>query len=356
MSAAWETCCGITRRIFVGDFMTELIEQVAFGKVSPEDWPCPFDHDSDIDKPPEVQNDFIGIGKILGNKMVGQQGTHMPSHPYFSSQQKQPPKINPKDQLAHNAYCLKKPINIDIGTAQPNSYPVTCAAHHLIPAQASLKRAKMLLNFMVWKSQPEKVKGGDPVKGQVYADVGYDVNGSQNGMYLPGTYAVYGLWQKSTSVMDDENWEPLDDHDEEDVTVSTAIGIPSLTGRLHQINDNNRKWQYVKQAIDVCEGQYHDAHGDYSTFVICVLQKIGTQYFLRKREIDAKRGCEKCQERFEKLKKKSEDIGIPTPFALVDRLNGVSERLSKYLNGKTWTLKIYTSRWGLAYMYNIKRK
>jgi hypothetical protein len=343
--------------------MTELIEGVSVGLVSETTTDCPFDHDSNIENPPYVENYFIGIGKTLGNKMAAQVGTHTSSHPLFQSQPKQPQKINPNDKLTHEAHRLKKPISIDSGMAVPNLYPVTCAAHHLIPAQASLKRAKTLLNFMVCKEKPEDVKGGGKVKGQVYSDVGYDVNGSQNGMYLPGTYAVYGLWQRSTSVMDDEDWEPSDNHDEEDVSGPVAVvsgpvagGTPELSGRLHEINSNNKKWQYVKQAMSICEGQYHDAHGDYSTFVISVLQKIGGQYFLHMREINSQRGCKPCQKRVEKFKQHLDKIGFPTPFALVERLNGVSERLSKYLNGKQWKLNIYTSRWGLAYMYYLKSK
>lgn len=336
--------------------MTELVEGVAVGLISGEDVECPFDHNSDPLNPPVVENDFVGIGKTLGAKMAGQQGTHTPSHPGAQSKPKEDKRVNPKDQPEHPAFFSKKPITIENGDQPPHAYPVVCAAHHIIPAQASLKRAKALLRFMVWKSKSEKVKGGT-VDGEVYADVGYDVNGSQNGIYLPGTYAVYGSWVKDTSVLDDESWEPSATNDDEEDELGVAANpSPSLTGRLHEISSTNRKWRYVQQAVSVCKGQYHDAHGDYSTFVITQLQKIGTQYFIRKREIDANRGCPKCQKRFDEIKKSEKDAGIPTPFALVDRLNGVSARLAGYLNGKTWTLKIYTSRWGLAYMNSLKSK
>ncbi|KYF83271.1 hypothetical protein BE17_17235 [Sorangium cellulosum] len=55
---------------------------------------------------------------------------------------------------------------------------ITPAAHHLIPGNASLKKATKLLKFM---------KKGDTVDG----DVGYDVNDRKNGVWLP-TYPASG--------------------------------------------------------------------------------------------------------------------------------------------------------------------
>lgn len=61
--------------------------------------------------------------------------------------------------------------------------------------------------------------------------------------------------------------------------------------------------------------------------------------------------CGKCKEKKDKIAK----LGVPTPFGLVTRLNGVAGRMAGFLNGTTWRPNIYTSKWGRAYMKTLKK-
>jgi hypothetical protein len=339
--------------------VTQIGEAVDVGFLSASDGECPFDHDSA--EPPNVKNDFIGDAPALERNAENQVGTHL----YDKRKPEKPPDklICPNYDPKHVFFDDRKeddyPVVIpweDEKTKENgfHRYPVTCAPHHLIPAQESLKRAETLLKYMIKKGAPEKVNDGTR-KGICYADVGYDVNGSQNCMFLPGSYGVSsigtGQWTSAPSALGDPGFEEDGHNDKENVAKPKKCSSPKLTGDRHQVHPDNRKWLYVKQAVKLAPGQFHDRHPDYSDVVLTVLEKIGEEYDQRYRDIFQKDvGCPKCKERFKKM----EEAGVPTPFALVDRLNGVSARFAGYLNGGTWNIKLYTSKWGLAYMRAIK--
>jgi hypothetical protein len=347
--------------------MTEVTEKVAFGEVLGEDVKCPFDHTNK--EPPTVENNFKGEASELDQNMANQKSTCL----YLKAT---PKKVtNPNDRPRHKFWDGKDekdwPVSIPwkdekTGKSGVHKYPVTCAAHHLIPAQASLKPAKMLHPFMIWKEETEPVKVWNkkgetkekPLpKGVVYADVGYDVNGSENGIFLPGNYGVSKtgmpsnpLWTSAPSVLPGDD-EDDDDDDNMYVKKPRTCSSPKLTGDRHQISNQNRKWQYVKQAVEI-GGQFHDSHVDYNLFVLEILQKIGSEYNERLEKNKSKQpDCPECQKRL----KEFENQGVPTPFALVNRLNGVSNRLAGFLKGKRWCERICTSKWGVAYIRE-KRK
>lgn len=146
MYAGWVICCGITRRIFAGSVMTEIIEQVAFGTVSSEDWSCPFDHDSPPKRDDSIDNELIGIGTILGENM--ETGKSTLQYPGASKTDKVP-------------YPDKGKYPIEIGDW---CYAAVCAAHHLIPAQASLREASVLLDYMVSKHVAQDLKKRAPIR------------------------------------------------------------------------------------------------------------------------------------------------------------------------------------------------
>ena len=109
-------------------------------------------------------------------------------------------------------------------------------------------------------------------------------------------------------------------------------------------------------------GQFHDSHGDYSRFVLSVLQKIGGQYYLKMVNVAEDVGCPKCRKQREDFNKarNGEDPGLPTPFALLGRLNGVSARMASHLRvtarlrGKGLAMNIFTSRWVLAHILSVR--
>lgn len=344
--------------------MTQLGEPVKVGDVDAAELECPFDHESP--EPPEVENSLVGSGTKLRDRMKAGRSTHTYAALYSVETD---PVLNPKDISGHALHQKDgvRPTPVVIPIAVPSEaknkkreevivyqpYPVTCAAHHCIPAQESLKRSN-LLDFMISKVDADNLKnGGDTFQqtGKVWCDIGYDVNGTENGVFLPGNYAVgggrggLGVWEEADNSDEDEEDDFLGEEPVRD-------GLPqdrALTGALYEISNQNRKWRYVKEAMAVAGGQFHDRHEDYSDFVLEVLEKIHTNYsaMLKKNVIEEK--CGKCK----KKRGKYEEIGYPAPHKLAARLNGVSSRLRQMLAGKSWPANVYTSGWVKAYLERL---
>jgi hypothetical protein len=330
--------------------MTQVGETISVGVIDEDESECPFDHEAP--KPPTVENKLVGNGTTLASRMKSGSSTHL----YEPLRQPQDPILNPRDILTpkkHPFYQKANVVEIEVidystGEVHTHQYPVTCAAHHLVPAQESLKESP-LLAYMVKLGDTEKLKDLDFSDGIVFADVGYDVNGSENGVFLPGSYSVgggrggLGIWTENDDKPD------LEDEDATDVPDPASN---ELTGKLNEIDDNNRKWQYVSQAVALTPGQFHDRHQDYSDFIALALEKIFNNYEALRQFYIEEQNCKICKDRVKKFK----DDGIPTPFGLVARLNSISERMSGHLNGATWTRNIYTSKWGQAFMKYVLAK
>ncbi len=63
--------------------------------------------------------------------------------------------------------------------------------------------------------------------------------------------------------------------------------------------------------------------------------------------------CPKCEEK----RKKIDEAGLPTPYALVKRLGLLSNKLSGYLTAVegNWKPNIYTSKWMQSYMKEVSK-
>ena len=309
--------------------MTNLLDGLGPGFIEEKSFECPLDHS--ITKI-SSKNQFKGDGGTLGDNMKSGTSTIL----YEPNKSGKTPKV-PYPALKG---VEDWPIEID-----EHYYPVTCAAHHLIPAQAALKKATSLHVWMVYKHEPEPLggSGGSSAKGQVWADVGYDVNGVENGVWLPGNYAVGGGkggtrdWTSAASAFPDNEGSSTPPTPEKPAHKASR----KLTGLRHTFDDDdNRKTQYVLQATQLYGAQFHDSHEDYSRFVTDLLQKLGSLY--KDRRVKQRYSCSKCEDRFKKI----DDEGMPTPFALAHKLNGVSLRLKGYLVGKRGHATVYTSTWG----------
>lgn len=177
--------------------------------------------------------------------------------------------------------------------------PVHTAAHHLIPGNASLKKSKI----MSYLHQ----------EGTATGNIGYDINNYQNGSWLPGNYALRG---------------------EDDLPAWGPQGV-GFTTKYSQPPD-----VYAFAAIAKLRRQFHDAHVDYSKFVIKVLNLLA------------------------KKLKKTEDLWCPLANnqpkdpqerqlkMLVARLNTVSLRMKTMLEspGPNWKTNVYTSRFSQKFI------
>ena len=146
---------------------------------------------------------------------------------------------------------------------------VLSAAHHLIPGNASLKKAsdQGLKHFM-----------RKNLKFNHKSDIGYNVNHRSNGVWLPGNYGV----RKGRDGYK-QNWGKIDNDD--------------------------FKNEYAARAMKMASGQFHDAHPDYSTNVLDSLK------VLKSKMKDPKTKCPICDDDLKAT--------VP-PYGLVGRLDFMS--------------------------------
>jgi hypothetical protein len=330
--------------------MTQFGEPIKVGLVTIGDEPpCPFDHDG----PPKrnKKNILIGKGSKLASKMKQGKKTDLYDKGKTSSVEN-PRYINEhsfyspgslKDEQKSKKKKENWPVTVKLENNEEEKLPVRCAAHHIIPAQESLKLSK-LREFMVKKNSPEKLKDETFSEGKVWCDVGYDVNGAENGVFLPGSYAVGGGRGGL------KKWDTTDDSDEDDEDNDSDNVDPEkfLTGSPSDITEDTPKWQYIRQAMLKCPGQFHDRHEMYSKFILKKLDALALLYKSRyeKYEQTSDSPCEKCNEK----KKRWKDDGYPTPTNLITKLNSISNQVCGFINGTKWAQNIYTSKWVLAYM------
>ena len=183
-------------------------------------------------------------------------------------------------------YEIECPLDNDI------KVPITVAAHHCIPGNASLKKATDLHDFM---------REGGPFS--LLEDIGYDVNHENNGVWLSGNYAVRG-------------------------------------GKLHYTKnwggyDSKFKNAYAKNAMDKSHRQFHDAHSKYNGKVLKTLESLAEKLG------DPEDKCPICDKKLDATR---------PPYGLVNRLDRVSSehrRMISNMNSpnikKTVTAGYYTS-------------
>ena len=162
----------------------------------------------------------------------------------------------------------------DVGVEGDDSrtWPYIEAAHHLVPGNESLKRSTVYNHYMAKKGKGSKVT----------VNIGYDVNGSHNGFWLPGNYAIRPARVKK---------------------------------RWSGVMAKNPDWcyQYMLAVADRTRRQFHDRHKDYSAEVRQFLDKI-LQAFATHR----KKKCEVCGDPKKKL---------PPPYIIKKRVYNLSKFL-----------------------------
>lgn len=333
----------------------EIGEGVKIESLLDLDADCPFEHELKI--PPEIKNNLEGKGSYLATNMNNGSSTKLYKD-YAPKKEKDKVKWGklPQKDPNHDFYkghpnkgrCLM----VEFKDVSSKEYPVSCSAHHLIPSQESLKGHE-LLEYMCKEGTSGKHNHGFS-DGAIWSDVGYETNGSENGVYLPGSYAVGGgtgglrVWYSADDKDDDE-------HDtgyiEVDKLPATEYNDFLLYGERGNISTDNACWHYAMQAMLKSPGQFHDRHADYSKQIVKkALKNIYTRY--KQTDILANpESCPKC----EKRRKKIEDEGIPAPYSVVKRLEYLSKQLRKYLTAKpgSWKENIYTSEWCNQYMQAV---
>lgn len=172
--------------------------------------------------------------------------------------------------------------SIDNPLKPGHSTKIVPAAHHCIPGEASLAKASTLHVFMR--------KGGQY---NLESDIGYNVNSRENGVWLPGNYAV----REDNDEFDRKTW---------------TLHAPAF------------QKAYVRSAMQTASGKmFHDAHRKYNGKVLGTLNGIASK--LCKPD---KKKCPICNQPLHK--------GMTRPpFGLVKRLDFVSNEHRKMLLSPT---------------------
>lgn len=315
--------------------MTQLGEMVAIGILQESDLECPFHEDEhDCSKP--GKNELEGDATVLGENLDSgkKEKSTVVRSDAPDADYKSPSKEADPDAESEES----REVSIVKGN-EDCVYPVAFSAHHLIPAKESLKRASGLHKF-IQKS-----------KGKICCDLGYDVNGNENGVWLPGLHAVnskgLNLWGSApTSLPDKEELgrkvvKRLDrDDGKTKWTYSPLSGPTPGKGGAAAFAPTNMKWMYVQKAMSFLGArQFHDRHVNYSKLVEDHLSAVGKrlELFYGLQKDPAIAGCAKCRDR----KKKP----APPPIGLLGLLNSTSRWYRGKVKGKTQDDEYYTSSW-----------
>lgn len=154
---------------------------------------------------------------------------------------------------------------------------VVPGAHHCIPGKAAFKKVVDLgLKNYIRKGGNFKLSG----------DIGYSINHSNNGVWLPGNYGVRknkGHYKKT--------WGSY---------------------------DKSFKQEYSRRAIKTTNRQFHDAHGDYNKLVRKTLENIMNKLG------EPEQNCPICNKPYDKTR---------PPYGLVGRLDWASSHYKRVLQG-----------------------
>lgn len=266
---------------------------------------CPFSHDKKKIKP--INNVLIGEGGKLGARMNSGERTILRSGDEWGEN-----SGNADTEMEY----IEEPIEVE-----GDMYPLTLAAHHLIPAQESLK-GNQILRYI------------DKDQGKLEENLGYDVNGVENGVWLPGPYAI-------------DDWGDMT-LEEEDLpgNAKRKKAIEKREKALPQkVAGHKFQGNYAFAAQELCGRQFHDRHAGYSKFVSKQLSKVFLRY-----HFSETRRCEECKNR-------GGDKLTPS-VSMASRLNSISQRLRTYLVGPphSWKSPLFTSAWSEFFMVFSVRK
>jgi hypothetical protein len=276
--------------------MAEIGEMVAVTEVDTDETECPFNHD----KPGTVKNDLGTDPGKLGRRMTSGSSTQMWDDASGKVTKKKMPAAPQSKTDA-----IPEPHEADVALdhlGNSKRFPFSVAAHHLIPGDASLPESN-LINY---------VKGGNTIS----SDIGYDVNGRENGIWLPTHHAL----SQEMQILPDAT----EVHAYRSLSQEGGGIVASFVTR------------YTQTVMDTARCQFHDDHTtatDYSDFVIRVLNKIAANL------VTIESACQKCKDA------KQASGKLPPPHKLVFRLNNVSARLATFLVGPPigWRPPVFTS-------------
>lgn len=280
-------------------FIQDQLEKCPFVEATDSVSPSFEDESIKDDDKKAAQKQQANNGGVLGENLIagsaGASGTVAGDYPPDAYLFKSPP--NDTNRGAGG----KKPKVLvpEADEHDAAAYPFTVAAHHLIPGNASLYHDTSLIrNYL---AEGKTVKTANGKSWTIKNHIGYNVNGSHNGVWLPGNYAIRPPHtpEKNTS------WSKL----------------------------TNQNWcgNYVAAAIKATGGQFHDAHTEYSESVLKLLKKITAKLHAHQLH------CEDCESKNGKK--------IAPPYFVKERFYNLSNYLRGQVTGSplSWKRPWFTS-------------
>ncbi|TWU40596.1 AHH domain-containing protein [Novipirellula artificiosorum] len=289
--------------------MTQLGETVAFGMIGDDEIECTFSHD----KKGKVSNKLSKNATTLGSRMESGTSTRLwkqDGDDYSEATNKEAAL----EQIKVKECDDRNGVDVRLDGGETINLPFSVAAHHLIPTKASFTKSSVM-----------KYVSASASGSKIESDIGYDVNGSENGLWLP---THHGL----SSEMGSKGSRKLPGESKK-----VSYGSVSKEGGGQVASFVTL---YTSAVMEQTKRQFHDGHPNYSSFVTGCLNKVAAAI------AKASENCQKCNE--------SDGDKSPAPYMLVRRLNGVSQRLVTYLVGDPsgWRPPLFTSPHAELYCVN----
>ncbi len=290
--------------------MPELGEPVAVGVVSEWEGECPFTHETTDHK---IKNKLDKSSGTLGSSLNKGVSTRLWEEKGGAYEQKEDQKAAKESK----AKCCGWPPSsyVTVESLTPGvtmQAPFSPAAHHLIPTNASFLPCSSLMAFVA-ESKGDKILG----------EIGYDVNGAENGIWLPTHTALVNGMADGT------------------------YPVPGASTGDYGALPKPFKQRYAEAVMKHTSRQFHTTHRSYSSWVKGVLEKI-TLKMLAMKEVGK---CEKCKKIVKDLKGKRKP-----PHTLSLRIDSLSMRVRKYLYGSavSWRAPLFTSSYAAKYAESVR--
>ncbi|HEY2377844.1 MAG TPA: hypothetical protein VGH98_17865 [Gemmatimonadaceae bacterium] len=257
-------------------------------------------------------------GGILGKNLEGAKPGDGTEGPF------EPTKFLVREVPNDSKHGVRTAIRLDeFKDAVAGDFPFTVAAHHLIPGNASLYKDEVkLINYMEDGRTVETAAGKSY---KIEGHIGYDVNGSHNGVWLPGNYAIKAARPERKR--------------KDGAVIPAQEGTTPIEGKPWSQLYEEWQYQYVAGTCKAGKGQFHDSHEDpYSASVRKNLIKVVTALSTH---LDGP--CEDCA--------KKEKV-LPPPHRIKQRLYALSRTLRGFVTGppQAWIAPWFTSqRWKAKY-------